>query len=309
MRYLYLAAVGTLLMSSATDAAKPPASYANPQVAYVSVARQGMKLIVADENGLNTSTLFASSSKFRFDLAPRGQAQVAISSDDGKLRLLSYTTSGNGTISAAGSPVELAAATSGNIDFSPDGRKIAYACCSGGGLQKLMVYDLDTQTSTEWATVEYLWDVAFFRGGNSIAFVAPKHADGSTTWELYEITAPGSSTRMLRSNPADFDLDASRINPDALVIGHHDAAGNAYVGLWQAPVGSETEGHFLASNLTNRTIAFKGTLNCNDQKLAYVSSTTPSGGQVFFIRNLVSGQDALFRKDSGIQLQFWPTCS
>ena len=308
MQRVVCAVLAACLFSSASFAAKPPsASPANPQVAYVVLSGKSVKLMVADENGANASALYSSPTSFRFDLAPRSQQQVAINGRDGTLRLLTYTTSGTGALTATGSPVALASATSGTtLDFSPDGRRIAYSCCDGGGPQKLMVYDLDTQAATEWATVEFVWDVAFFRGGASIAYGEPSTTGGQ---DLYEITAPGATPTLLYHDRADSYFDAARTNPNALVLDYHDAAGNAFVGLWQAPVGTETQGHFLEPNLTNRSIAFFGTLNCRDDKLAYMSSTTPSGGQVFFIRNLVTNQDSLFAKASNMQLQFWPTCS
>lgn len=313
MRHLVAGIIGALLLSSASVAAKPakpPASPSNPQVAYVSSSGKSVRLMVADESGANATALFSSPTHFRFDLAPRAQEKIAINARDGTLRLLTYTTSSNGTLTSVGSPVALAPATSGTtMDFSPDGTRIAYSCCDGGGPQKLMVYDLAAQTATEWATVEYVWDVAFFRGGNAIAYAEPDFSGDSVIWNLFEISAPGTTPRLLRSNRADFYFDASRTNPDALVLDYHDSAGNAFVGLWQAPVGGETEGHFLVPNLTNRSIAFFGTMNCRDDRLAYMSSTTPSGGQVFFIRNLQTDQDALFAKSSNLQLQFWPTCN
>lgn len=311
MRSLVSAVLALVFLPSALYGAPPSTSTANPQVAYVAPSgKSGSKLVVADEGGANARTLFTSSTSFRFDLAPRSQGRVAINARDGMLRLLTYTSSNDGTLTAVGPPVGLAPATSGNsMDFSPSGWRIAYSCCNGGGPQKLMVYDLDTQTATEWATVEYVWDVAFFRGGASIAYVEPFTSNGSTRWDLYEISAPGMTPKLLRSNRGDFNIDASRTNPDALVLGYHDTIGNAFVGLWKAPVGSETDGQFLIPNLTNRSIAFQGTLNCTDQKLAYMSSTTPAGGQVFFIRNLDTNQDSLFAKSSNMQLQFWPTCS
>jgi hypothetical protein len=308
MRHVVGGIFGALLISSVAFAAKPPpAGPSNPQVAYVVLSGKTVKLMVADESGANAAALYSSPTSFRFDLAPRAQQQVAINGRDGTLRLLSYTTSGTGALTAVGSPVALAPATSGTtLDFSPDGRRIAYSCCDGGAPQKLMVYDLDTQTATEWATVQFVWDVAFFRGGASIAYAEPSATGGQ---DLYEITAPKRAPGILYNDRSDFHFDAARTNPDALVLDYHDVSGNAFVGLWQAPVGSEAEGHFLVPNLTNRSIAFFGTLNCRDDRLAYMSSTTPAGGQVFFVRNLNTNQDALFAKSSNMQLQFWPTCS
>jgi hypothetical protein len=308
MRHVISAVIGSVLISTPTLAAKPPASNANPQVAYVTLGGTKVQLKVADVTGANAQILYTSPTSFRFDLAPRAQQQVAISGRDGKLRLLTYTTNGSGQLSAVGAPVELAPATSGlNVAFSRDGRRIAYACCDGGGPQALMVYDLDTQTATKWADIGFLWDAAFLRtGGTSLVYGDPNQSGGQ---DLYEITAPGATPKLLYHDRSNFYFSAANENHDAIATEYHDTAGNAFVGLWQVPVGDETQGHFLTPNRTNRSLAFFPELSCDDRKLAYMSSTTPSGGQVFFVKDLVTGQDTTFAKLSNIQLQFWPTCN
>lgn len=308
MRHLTSAILGSLLLSSASFAAKPPSSSANPQVAYVTFAGTKLQLKVADVTGANTQALYTSPTSFRFDLAPRGQQQVAINGRDGMLRLLTYTTNSIGQLTAVGPAVDLTPSVGGlNVAFSRDGRRIAYACCQSGDKQALMVYDLDTQTSTKWADIEFLWDVAFLReGGTSIVYGEPKSTGGQ---DLYEITAPGATPKLLYHDRGNFYFSAANTNLNAIVTEYHDANGNGFVGLFQAPVGTETEGQFLVPNLTNRVFAGFPELSCDDKLLAYVTSTTPSGGQVFFIKDLTTGQDTLFAKLSNIQLQFWPTCN
>src|SRR4051812_3721192 len=98
MRHVVCAIIGSLLVSTASFAAKPPAAGADPQVAYVTFAGTKLQLKVADVTGANTVVLYTSPTAFRFDLAPRGQKQVAISGRDGMLRLLTYTTNGSGQL-------------------------------------------------------------------------------------------------------------------------------------------------------------------------------------------------------------------
>lgn len=308
MRHVTSAITGSLLLLSATIAAKPPASAANPQVAYVTFAGTKLQLKVADVTGANTQALYTSSAPFRFDLAPISQKQVALNGRDGMLRLLTYTASSTGQLTAAGPPVDLTPSVGGqSVAFSRDGRRIAYACCQTADKQALMVYDLDTGTATKWADIDFLWDVAFLRaGGTSLVYGEPDNTGGQN---LYEITAPFATPKLLYHDRANFYFSAANVNLDAIVTEYHDANGNAFVGLFQAPVGTETEGHFLVPNLTNRAMAFFPELSCDDKKLAYDTSTNPSGGQVFYIKDLVTGQDTLFAKLSNIQLQFWPTCT
>ena len=307
MQHVVVAVIGSLLVSTASFAAKPPPpTGSNPQVAYVSGSGNSIRLMVADESGAGSHALYSSPAPFRFDLAPRAQRQVAINGNDNVLKLLSYTES-NGVLTAAGAPVPLTATMGGTtVDFSPDGKRIAYMCCAGSGPKQLLVYDLDVGTATPWADVQFVWDVAFFRSGNSIAYIEPA---GNNTYAIYEVNAPGATPRRIFSTLGDFNIDSARTNPDALVLNYRQNNTGPFVGLWRAPSESETEGTFLVTNMTNRTFAFFPTLSCDDKKLAYMSSTTPSGGQVFFIRNLVTNEDRTFSKNSNIQLQFWPTCN
>jgi len=309
MRHVVLVLLG--LLSTASFAAKPPPTpppTPSSQVAYRTLSGKSVKLVVADQSGANASTLYTSPTSFNFDLAPRWQQQVAINARDGMLRLLSYSVGSSGALTADGPAVPLVQATSGtNLAFSGDGRRIAYSCCDGGGQQKVMVYDLDTQIATKWADANFVWDVAFLReGGTSVVYGDPNNSGGQ---DLFEVTAPGDTPKLLFHDRTNFYFSASNANPNAIATEYHDAAGNAYVGLWQAPVGDQTEGHFLVPNLTNRSIAFFPELNCDDTKLAYMSSTTPAGGQIFFIKDFTTNQDSVFAKQSNILLQFWPTCS
>jgi WD40 repeat protein len=303
------ALVATLLALSLVPPAwagkAPPPVAANPQVAYVASSGKVLKLYVADETGANVTALFTSATPFSIDLAPRSQRQIAVTTDH-SLQLLTFTQTSTGTLAAVDSPMWLAPAKGASVvDFSPDGRRIAYSCCDGGG-NALMVYDLDTGVSTMWATGQYVWDVAWFRNGASLAF-STSGAGGRG--EVYEINQPGGVPQLLFTDATFVDFDSSRTNPDALVLNYHDNSGKAFAGLWQAPTSADPFGGFLVADLTNRSPTFKATMNCDDQKLAYMGSTTPSGGQVYFIRNLLTAQETIFQKLSNIQLQFWPTCS
>jgi hypothetical protein len=306
MRQVVRAVLATFLFSSVAFAGKPPASPINPQVAYVSGSGNSVKLMISDESGSNSHVLYSSATSFRFDLGPRGLRKISINGQDGLLRILTFTSSSNGTLSAVGPPVALTAATSGTThDFSADGSKIAYACCDGPGPQQLKIVDIGSGEASTLDTVLFVWDVAFFRNGQSIAYIVPAT---NNVYDLYEISSAGGTPRKIFSSVGEFNIDASRTNPDALVMSYRPNSSSLLIGLWKAPEIGGSDGTFLIPNLANRTPGFFPNLNCNDTRLAYMSSTTPAGGQVFFIRNLTTAQDALFAKNSNMQLQFWPTC-
>lgn len=304
MRLAMIALLGFGAVSTASLAGKP-VSNANPQIAYRVLSGNSVKLMVADESGANATALFSSSGSFNYDIAPASQRQIAIATRAGELLLVSYVRNSNGSLQASGTPQLLTTSSASTaVDFSPDGRKIAYACCGNEPLS-LRVYDLDTGTSTEWGTFNYVWDVAFFRNGSSIAVVDPQSS--GVGQDLVEITGPSASHNVIFHDDSQLYIDASRTNSDALILSYHQGP-NAYVGLWQAPVGSETSGHFLVPNLTNRSVAFFGTLSCDDRKVGYGSSIGPQGAQAYYVRNLETNQDSLFSKSSNIAMQFWPTC-
>ena len=299
MRQVVSAVIGALLLSSPSLGAKPGSSPANPQIAYRLLSGNSVKLIVADENNANASTLYSSPNSFTFDLAPRAQRQIAIVDGAGSaaaLKLLTYSTSGSGTF-VPSNVQTLGPARSGSaIDFSPDGTKIAYACCSDGEKEQLVVYELTTGTTTVWAESPYFWDISWFRDGASIAYAT------LIPLEINELAGPGSAPQLLYSGGrGELYLDSARTNADQLVISYNDGSGAARIGLWQS-------GSFLNPDLANSARSWQGTLNCTDQKLAYMGTQNNSGSQAFYVRDLTTGINSLVSKNSNILLQFWPTC-
>jgi hypothetical protein len=298
------AILATLLLSSASFAAKPPSSpppSANPQIAYRMLSGKAVKLIVADENNTNASTLYTGAGSFTFDLGPRAQRQIAIAdgtANNVDLKLLTYTTTGSGTF-APSSVVTLTSARRGTaIDFSPDGTRIAYACCSDGNTEKLAVYNLTDGSITYWATDVFFWDIAWFRGGTTLAYAT------LIPLEVREVTAPEATPQLLYSNgQGELSLDSSRTNPNRLVISYYDTTGAARIGLWEDGSG------FLNSDLANSARSWQGTLNCDDTKLAYLGAQNASGSQAFYIRNLNSGVTSQVSKSANILLQMWPSCN
>lgn len=275
--------------------ASPPP---NPQIAYRLLSGKTVKLVVANEDNTNQATLHSSARSFNFDLAPRGQDQIALSTGTGassKLSLLTYTVTGSGTFAPAGI-VDLAPAREGTrMDFSPDGRRIAFACCFDGTNETLAVYDLDDNTVTPWATGPFFWDFAWFREGNSIAYST------LLPTQLWELPGPGAEPILLYTGQGEINVDASRIHPGRLVVSYNDASGDARIGLFE-------EGAFIDEDIANSARAWQGTLSCYDTKLAFMGVQNTSGSQAFYIRDLTTNLNSLVSKNSNILLQFWPSC-
>jgi hypothetical protein len=305
------ASLALLCIAVATAAASKPGgggggtshgSAPNPEIAYISSGGNTSKLVVSNEDGTNANTLYSSSDFLRFDLAPRAQHQIAVSiasTTDPSIVLLSYDVTGTGAFATTATR-RIASVRRGTfVDFSPDGTKLAFACCSNGQTETLVVYDLTTNTTTPWATDSFFWDVAWFRDGNSIAYSAP-NSDGSAGDTLYEVPGPGMTPQPLLKDASDIYFDASRTDPDALVVNYHDAAGNALTELWR-------NGSFVDANLTNSTVSFFGELNCRDTELAFLGP--PNNSPAWYIRDLTTGLTRLFSRTYYHWVQFWPTCS
>jgi hypothetical protein len=295
-----LASILCLSSASPALAGKPGGGGAasDPQVAYRLPDGKGVKLVVSTESGANQMVLYKSSTSFDFDMGPRGQQQVAIvdgTQTNASLKLLTYSIN-SGVYVQAGVRTLAPARRGSSADFSPDGKKIAYACCWDGTNEKLAVYDLTDDSITYWATQPFFWDITWFRGDASIAY--------SSERELYEIAGAGAAPQFLfAGHPGgQIDVDSSRTDPDALVISYNDTAGNARIGLWK-------NGSFLNSDLANSARSWVGTLNCDDTKLAYGGVQNNSGSQAFYVRNLNTGVVTPTSKNANILLQFWPTCS
>ena len=143
-----------LIALSGPAAAKPTGgggSAPNPEIAYVSNSGKTSKLIVANEDGTNASTLYSASFPLRFDLAPRGQHQIAVSvgsTTDPAIFLLTYDVTGTGAFATTSTKRIASARRGSDVDFSPDGTELAFACCSNGQTEKLVVYDLTSGTTT-----------------------------------------------------------------------------------------------------------------------------------------------------------------
>jgi Tol biopolymer transport system component len=303
----YSKAALACLVASTLIGAKPPSGSVDPQVAYVILTGPGFEVRVSNEDGTNLTTLYKSPAPVRMDLAPRGQRQIALT-DDKALKLLTYGVNGSGAFVTTGVQTLYTDATRlYYVDMSPNGRKITFAANNG---QDLMVYDLDQAAGPsnpqKWTTTSYVWDLTWFRNGNAIAFVVP--ASSTQRYDLYEIGGPGETPTLIHSERNIDMLDASRTNANGLVLSYNDLAGNALIGLWEAPTASDPDGGYLQTNLTNRSVAFKGSLNCDDSKLAY-GAPDKNGQTVWYIRNLNQNSDRLYTKTPRVNwTQFWPTC-
>ena len=292
-----------LLFASASFAAKPPPPPppppSTPEVAYRLPDGKGTKLVVSAENGSNQMTLYRlSGGSFNFDLAPRARQQIAIvDGPTGVLKLLNYNINTSGVYVPGTTEILEPSGANGPVDFSPDGTKIAYSCCGNSSPRQLIVQDLVTHEKTVWAEGSFYYDISWFRDGASIVYskVLPL--------EVFEVTAPMEDPQLIYGAPQgqQIDVESARTHPDRLVISVNDS-GTGRIALWEAGTG------VLDPDMVNSNKSWRGTLNCTDEKLAYLGVQNTSGSQAFYVRELDTGITTLVSKNSNILLQFWPTC-
>ena len=302
MRHVVSAVIGSLLVSTASFAAKPPPppppGPADIQVAYRLPDGKGTKLVVSTEGGANQMTLYRSAGSFSFDLAPRGQQQIAIvDGPAGALKLLNYSVNTSGVYVPGTFDVLEPTGVLGPVDFSPDGSQIAYTCCGNSGTRQLIVQDLSSHVKTVWAEGSHFFDISWFRDGASIVYST------AIPLEVREVSAPMTPSQLLYSvgQGQTLDVESANTNPNRLVISLNDS-GTGRIAFWDDGSG------IVNPDVVNSNKSWQGTLNCTDTKLAYMGVQNTSGSQAFYVRELNSGNTTLVSKNSNILLRFWPTC-
>src|SRR5262249_42461545 len=158
--------------------------------------------------------------------------QIVIS-ENNVLKLLTYAVDSAGvrttniaTLYSAGSE------RIDKVDFSPDGTKVAFV----QGVKKLMGLDLAAPGTApvEWdGGPVFVGEVAWFRGGSAIAYVGPL---GETPDQyVFEVAGQGATPTPLLHEPNIDTIDASRTDPDALVVSYNRPGPQGpRVGLWKA---------------------------------------------------------------------------
>ena len=278
---------------------KPSSGSVNPQVAYTVLAGNGTELRVTNEDGTNSATLYKSSTAINIDTAPRAQHQIAIT-EGGALKLLTYGVSGSGAFQTTNVQTLYDAGAGGTnridwLDFSPDGSKIAF---SAGGGTRLMVYDITTNSASQWATDIYVGDVAWHSG--AVAYIGVINPTDPSQ-HLFEVAGPGAPRADLLSERGLDMVDSSRTDAATLVVTYNRGPG-PLIGLWKV-------GSYLDENLGHGTFTDWGTLNCDDTKLIYATPDR-NGQAVWYIRNLGNGLTSLYTKTPRVRrTQYWPTCS
>ena len=298
LRYSLCFAAAMVVTTGTAMAGKAPSTF-TPELAYT-ILTGSTELRITDETGTKSATLYSVRQNLNIDLAPRSQQQIAIS-EVNALKLLTYaadssgvrTTSVNTIYSAGSERID-------DVDFSPDGSKIAFV----QGSKKLMVLDLSQPLSAsnplQWtADPVFIGQIAWYKGGSAIAYVGPLGTNPDQY--VFEVAGPGATPSTLLHEVNVDMIDAARTDPDALVVTYNRNPGPR-VGLWKG-------GAYVDEDLTNGAFSDFASLNCDDTKLVYGTPDT-KGQLIWRIRNLATGGDALYTKTLRVRhTQFLPTCA
>lgn len=276
--------------------ARPGSTTFEPELAYT-LLTGSTELHLTDATGTKSATLYSVRQNIDIDLAPRSQKQIAIT-ENNALKLLTYAADSGGVRTTNIATLYSAGAERiTDVDFSPDGSKIAFS----QGFTKLMVLDL-TQPIGPGNPVQWTQDpvfvgeIAWYKGGAAIAY-----SDGNNN--VIEVAGAGATPTILLHEPTIDMIDASRTDPDALVVTYNGPAQQGpRVGLWKG-------GGYVNTSLAGSVSSDFGTLNCDDSKLVY--GTPDQKGQLIWrIRTLPGGPDVLYTKTLRVRhTQFLPTCA
>ena len=293
----FAAALG--ISAFALTGAKPGSTTFEPEIAYT-ILTGSTELRVTDASGTKTATLYSVRQNIDIDLAPRSQRQIAFS-ELNSLKLLTYAVDSGGVRTTKVETLYTGPTRIDDVDFSPDGTKIAFAQNFG----KLLVFDVTKPASAtnpvEWTSDPngFIGQVTWYKGGTAIAYMGPLGTGADQV--VYEITGPGAPPTSLVQERQFDSVDAAHADPDALVVTYNRNPGPR-VGLWKA-------GGYVTESLAGDVFSDFGSLNCDDTKLVY--GTPDSKGQLIWrIRTLPNGPDVLYTKTLRVrQTQFMPTCA
>ena len=291
-------ATALLLTTAAALAGKPGSTTFEPEMAYT-ILTGSTELRVTDATGAKSATLYSVRQNIDIDLSPRLQRQIAIG-ELNTLKLLTYSVDSTGVKTTSVVPLYTGSARIDDVDFSPDGSKIAFA----EGFGKLMVFDISQPAGptnpVQWTSdPDFIGQITWYKGGAAIAYMGPLGTGSDQV--IYEITGPGATPTPLLHEPQFDAVDASRTDPDALVVTYNRNPGPR-VGLWKG-------GGYVNEALVGNVFSDFGSLNCDDSKLVY--GTPDSKGQLIWrIRTLPNISDVLYTKTLRVrQTQFVPTCA
>lgn len=294
-------AAALLLATNPATAGKPGSTTFEPELAYT-LLTGSTELHLTDATGAKSTTVYSVRQNLDIDLAPRLQHQIAIG-ELNTLKLLTYSVDSSGVKTTSIVPLYTAATRIDDVDFSPDGSKIAFV----ENFTRLMVYDLSQPAGPtnpiEWISDPggFIGQVTWYKNGAAIAYMGPLGTGSDQV--IYEITGPGGARTPLLQEPQFDWIDVSHADPDALVVTYNRPGPQGpRAGLWKG-------GGYVNDSLAGNVFTDFASLSCDDSKLVY--GTPDNKGQlIWYIRSLPNGPATLYTKTLRVRnVQFIPTCA
>ena len=292
MNKLALSIVAALAVAAPAAAQKKPGAppAVDPELAYVDTRPRFSELKLANEDLTGAFMIFRSTvagQMPRYDLSPRGQNQVAVTSG-GIARLLTWSSTGS-AVSVTSAPLLTSATGASSVSFSADGSRIAVVY---HGDSKVRIFDAATrQELAAWPVSGVQW-MAYYPSGTALIM-----------WRDASTSAPGlaelsPTTGQLTSYPFPAN-DQSRIDSgrtsDSVLISYV-ANGVPIIGRWEA------------GTLVQPRIADGGDphYKCDESRIVYrANGSRPST----YIYNTGSNSTNVLTNNADVQrVDYMPTC-
>ena len=271
---------------------KPPTPTVNPEIAYVDSRVKFPELKLADENLTGSFLVFRSQRQGfmpRYDLSPRGQNQVAVTSA-GLAYLVSWNSNGS-TVSLTTLPLTAPSGEASNVSFSPDGSRIAV---SYFGDEVIRIFDTATRAMVaEWPVADVYW-MTYFGTGSKIAFIrygAPK------IFELDPATGTISSSDFLHG---DLQFLGGGHGSNALLITYRTPGGrpeDLYFGRWE-------NGAMTTVRIGQ---GWDAQYNCSETRVVFKATGSHATTRVYNVTTNTTGQ--LTNNVDLRRFDYVPTCA
>jgi WD40 repeat protein len=279
------------LSTSAIAQKKPgPPPAANPELAYVDTRSKYPEVKLANADLTGAFGVFRSTAQYQmpsYDLAPRGQNQVAVTSG-GAANLVSWDNNGS-VVTIATQPLT-APGRAGRVSFSPDGTRIAVFYETDTTIR---IFDTPTQqVVAEWPS-GWLMSMTYYGDGSKIAFFRY----GVPTIFILDVNT--GDTEEYPFTLVSLEHLGDGHGSGALLVTYRTPGGapeDLYFGRWES-------GQMVEQRISQ---GWDAKYNCSETRIVYrsVGNAPPT-----YVHNLETGLSSLLTKNTDVRrVDYVPTC-
>ena len=292
MKKLALAVLLSALAVPVSAQKKPPVPAVNPEIAFIDSRVKFPEIKLANEDLTGSFVVYRSQRQGympRYDLSPRGQNQVAVTSA-GLAYLVTWSSTGS-AVSLTTEPLTAPSGEANNISFSPDGSRIAISY-----LNTNMVRIFDTENRTilaEWPASGVAW-MSYLGDGSRIAYY--RYGDA----KIYELDPATGDTSSHEFPHGDLQFLGGGHGSNALLLTYRTPGGrpeDLYFGRWE--------------NGTMTTVrigqGWDAQYNCSETKIVFKATGSHATTRVYNVTSNSTNQ--LTNNVDLRRFDYVPTCS